>query len=465
MEKLTIQEVRDMLGADAYSGPERGTFSSVTIDSREVKPGALFFALTGKRCDGHDFVASAVRKGAAGVVVSRDVKLRKKVSCFRVRDVLRAMCKMARSYLKTTGAKVIAVTGSNGKTTTKEMIYHVIREKISCTRAEKSYNTEIGVPLAIFHVKAGQDYCILEMGTNAPGEIRNLTRIAHPSIGVVTNISRTHLEGLRDIHGVARAKGELVEALRPGEVAVLNHDDEWVQRLARHTRADVLWFGLEETCTAFAGNVSFGAASDSFDLNGKYPVKLAAPGGFNVGNALAAAAVAMNLGLKGKYIAQRLTSFKLPEMRMQRSRAGGVTLINDAYNANEASVTAAAHYLHWMKTKGDRYFVLGDMRELGAETGRAHRNVGKLLGLTSIEHIVTVGRDASDAAHEARRCPHRRSESISHYSTLSGAARFLASKVKAGDVVLFKGSRAMQLEKLVEELQEELKARKGGRRA
>ena len=465
MEKLTVEAVRDMLGGALYSGLREGTFSSVAIDSRAVKSGALFFALAGKRKDGHDFAASAVRKGAAGVVVSRDVKLPKKVPCFKVRDVLRSMGKMARQHLKTTGAKVIAVTGSNGKTTTKEMIYHVIREKTSCTRSERSYNTEIGVPLAVFNVKKGQEYCILEMGTNAPGEIRYLARIAHPSIGVVTNISRTHLEGLRDIHGVARAKGELVEALKPGEVAVLNHDDEWVQRLVRHTRGEVVWFGLEPTCTAFADNISFGAASDSFDLNGKFPVKLNAPGGFNVGNALAAAAVAIQLGLKDKYIAQRLTPFKLPDMRMQRIRAGGVALINEAYNANEASVTAAAHYLHWMKTKGERYFVLGDMRELGAETGRAHRNVGKLLGLTSIEHIVTVGRDAGEAAHEARRCPHRRSESVSNYTTLSGAARFLAADLKRGDVVLFKGSRGMQLEKLVKEVQEELKARKGGRRA
>ena len=463
MEKLTFDDVREMLGRATLKTSRAGEITNVIVDSRQAKPGSLFFALKGKRRDGHEFVSSAVRKGASGVVVEREVKLPKAAAVFTVDNALRALGQMAHNYLKRVGCKVIAITGSNGKTTTKEMLYHILRGKFSVVRSERSFNTEIGVPLTIFQTKQGVEYCILEMGTNARGEIARLVRIAPPWIGVVTNISRTHLEGLLDIHGVARAKGELLDQMTSDGIAILNQDDHWCHVLAKHTKARKVWFGVEKDCDVFPTDFSYTAAGVNFMLNGEHPVKLRMPGGHNVGNALAAAAVAMQLGVDAEYITQRLSLSKLPEMRMERISVGGVTLINDAYNANEASVAVAAGYMNGLKIKGDRTFVIGDMLELGAESGRAHRNVGGLLGGSSIDHIVTVGAEAAEAAHEARRV-RRGSHSVSSYTTLSGAARHLIANVKKGDVILFKASRGMEFEKLIEEVKEHLTPKKKKRR-
>jgi len=464
MERISFQDARRMLRDVSYMGSEDGEILSVTVDSREVTPGALFVALKGKRHDGHTFVSGAIRKGAAAVVVEQDVKAPRRVAVFRVQNTLRALGRLGRGYLDRTGAKVIAITGSNGKTTTKEMLYHILRKSFKCMRSPKSFNTEIGVPLSIFEAETGQDYIILEMGTNARGEISRMARIAPPVIGILTNISRTHLQGLHDLPGVARAKGELLDALKRDNIAVINCDNKWCRRAANHTRARVVRFGLEADCDVFASDVGITAAGSHFKLNDEVPVKLKTPGGHNIGNALAAAATAIQLGVEPELIARRLGSFKLPEMRMQRTVVASVTLINDAYNANEASVAVAADYLNRLKAKGTRCFVFGDMGELGQETGRAHRNVGMILGGMKIDYIVTVGEQAAEAAHEARRL-RRGSASVSSYGTVSGAARFLISRVQPGDVVLFKASRFMDFEKLHDEVREALKKRKGASRA
>jgi UDP-N-acetylmuramoyl-tripeptide--D-alanyl-D-alanine ligase len=459
MERLSFEEVRTMLGGADLVADRAGTVQSVTVDSRKVEAGALFFALKGERSDGHDFAASAVSGGAAGVVVEREVELPKPVAVFKVPDTLRALGTMARIYLLRAGPRVIAITGSNGKTTTKEMLYHIMRQKFRTERSEKSFNTEIGVPLTILKARRALEYLILEMGTNARGEIARLVRIAPADMGIITNISRTHLEGLLDIHGVARAKGELLDAMGPEATAVLNHDDQWCAFLSKHTKAKVVWFGVEPECAAYPTDVAFSATGIRFALNGKHPVRLRAPGGHNVGNALAAAAAAMQLGLDGEYIARRLGSFKLPEMRMQRIVVRGVTLINDAYNANEASVVVAADYLNRLESRGKRFFVLGDMLELGAESGRAHRSIGGILGATSIDYIVTAGNAVAETAHEARRL-RRGSHTVASYSTLSGAAKFLTANLAKGDVALFKASRGMSFETLLDEVRQGLETGK-----
>ncbi len=432
--------------------PERRVVQSsgVSIDSRTLQPGEIFFALEGERTDGHRFVREALEKGAAAAVVHTDVAVddAHNERVIRVEDTLRSLGETARAWRRKWGGVVIAVTGSNGKTTTREMIYHILSGAMPCKRSPRSFNTVTGVPLTLLQAGSEDRALVVELGTNAPGEIRELAGIAEPDIGVITNIAESHLEGLGSIEGVAEAKGELLDALPDGAPAFLNADDPWFDGLAGRHRGVVKSFGLGPRAAFRARAVRPTSRGSWFLVNDTIEVDLPVPGAHNVANAAAALAVAEHMGLSVAAAAARLRDFRLPPMRYQAEAIHGVTVITDCYNANPGSMRAALRTFAERPVTGRRVAVLGDMMELGEAGEGLHAALGADLIRYGLDAVWALGEFGPALVDAARR------------SGLDGVARCAGSPaevvsairdaVRPGDAILVKGSRGMEMEKLVE---------------
>jgi UDP-N-acetylmuramoyl-tripeptide--D-alanyl-D-alanine ligase len=412
----------------------------------------MFFALAGARSDGHDFVRSALEGGAACAVVSREVDLppalRERV--VRVKETRRALTQSARAYRRSWGGKVIAVTGSNGKTTTREMIYHILSASMPCRRSPKSFNTDVGVSLTLFQADPTDRVIVLEMGTNAPGEIAELAQIAEPDLGVVTNISETHLEGLGSIEGVAKAKAELLEALGRDSAAFLNADDPWSEFLAKRVRGKVISYGTRREADFRGHDVQVFEGGHSFLIRGGIRVEIAVPGRHNVLNALAALAVADYLGLCLSDAAARLATFRLPEMRYQVEQIRGITVVFDGYNANPGSMRAAIATFSETEVPGRRVAVLGDMMELGPSSEQLHRALGAEVARSGVNALWAVGKFAPLVARSAEE--NGLEGRVSQASDVQLIVRHVCEYLQPGDAVLVKGSRGMKMERLVEEI-------------
>jgi len=432
--------------------PERRVFAKgVSIDSRTVRPGEVFFALEGRRCDGHSFVVRALRKGAAAAVVHRDVdvpqEFRERV--IRVPDTLRALGESARLHRRRWDGTVIAVTGSNGKTTTRDMIFHILSAFVPCKCAPASFNTNVGVPLTLFCVEPGDQVVVVEMGTNAPGEIRELAGIAEPDLGVITNVGESHLEGLGSVEGVARAKAELLEGLRPDGVAVLNADDPWFAFLSGRWRGEVISYGVSSGA-AFRGRAVRPLRDGHWFVVDGVGVRLGVPGLHNVQNALAALAVARRLGVDLSSAGARLREFRLPPLRCQMEIVRDVTVIADCYNANPASMRAALELLRDLPVAGRRVALLGDMLELGAESARLHERLGAELLRYEVDVVYAVGRFAGCLADAAAK--HGLDGAARAMPTLDEATGEICTMLRPGDALLIKGSRGMAMERFLDQL-------------
>ena len=432
--------------------PERRRVQAtgVSTDSRTLRPGDVFFALDGARCDGHDFVAQVLERGAAAAVVSRDVwvppRFRERV--IRVPDTRQALGASARAFRREWGGTVLAVTGSNGKTTTREMMYHICSEQVACRRSPKSFNTDVGVPLTLFMAEPADTLLIVEMGTNAPGEIAALAAIAEPDIGLVTNIGPSHLEGLGTMEGVARAKRELLEALGPDGVAFLNADDPWSGFLADGYRGQLVTYGLAESAAFRGTNLETVPEGRRFSISRGVEVRLNVPGRHNVWNALAALAVAHHLGLDLAAAARRMGGFGLPRLRYEVEEIHGVTVISDCYNANPASMHAALETFAECPASGRRIAVLGDMLELGVESDRLHRVVGRQAARAGVDALWAVGSHARYLARSARESGLK--GPVFSARDLAAVEEQICEFLQPGDALLVKGSRGMAMEKLVE---------------
>ena len=463
MKPLTLSEVQRAVRGRWLARPSSPPpVTSVVTDSRGAAQGSLFVALRGERVDGHDFVLEAFARGAVAALVERPVgAVPDGVALFAVEDAVTALGDLARHYRSGLSATVVAVTGSNGKTTTKEMIAHLLGPSGAVVKAPESYNNFVGVPLSVFAVSPGTDFAVLELGTSAPGEIARLAAIAQPHLGVITNIGPTHLEGLGSVAGVARAKGELLDALPSEGTAVLNWDDDWCRRLARHSPVRVVTFGLSPEADVFATEVVRREGGLRFLLNGLCEATLPVAGTHNLLNALAAAAVCRRLGLSRQQVAQRLPGFRLPAMRLEEVSLGGLLLINDAYNANPVSMSAALSELTRRPAEGRRLFVAGDMKELGPDSPRYHRELGLRVAAGDLDGLFAVGEFAGEVAAGAVAGGFP-AEAVFTFATVEELVAGLAGEVGPGDVVLLKGSRAMGLERVVEGLRELLPSGKAG---
>jgi UDP-N-acetylmuramoyl-tripeptide--D-alanyl-D-alanine ligase len=456
MEALWGWEIIEAVQGLHRGGKKDCLLSGVCTDTRLLKGGELFVALQGKKYDGHAFIPQAIEKGASGLLVSRDTGITPSgVLVVEVKDTLEALGRLARYYKEKLPVKIVAVTGSNGKTSTKEMLHHLLSHSFTMVSTPGNYNNFVGVPLSLFQLEPYHELAVIEMGTSAPGEIRWLSWIARPEIGVITNVSEAHLEGLGDVEGVAMAKAELLENVVSGGHLVFNADNPWCQGMARTFPGRVTSFGLGEGSHIKGSELKEHEGGTSFVVNGRHKVYLRVPGLHNVYNALAALAVGYCLGLNLEELSLKLGDFCLPPMRMERHQIGEIAIINDAYNANPASMAAALAEFSRMDVSGQRCLICGDMAELGKEAVRLHMELGEMIARASVDLLLVIGCFATEIASAARRAGMGEWQ-IKICNNQDEVCQTAMSHLKKGDALLIKGSRCMRLEEVFNRLKARL---------
>ncbi len=464
--EITAEEILAAVSGIRISGKHQTRLAGISTDSRSISPGDVFLALKGERYDGHNFVLKSVERGAAGIVVQEDYWNRESVKgkgVFRnvvaitVADTLKALGDLAGWWRRQYDAQVVAITGSAGKTTTKEMTATILELANSTLKNQGNLNNLIGLPLTLLRLEKRHDKAVLEMGMNRPGEIARLTEIANPHVGAITNVGRAHLEGLGDLEGVARAKVELVEKISSSGKVALNGDDELLLKTASMFRKDVTTFGLRRVNDIRAGKIqNLGRKGVLFDLeysDGIWPVRLRTPGLQNVSNALAAASVCLCLNEPVENILDGLGRFEGVEGRfMVRSLPGDIILIDDTYNSNPSSLTAALESVKALVNEDMKVIVgLGEMMELGDEAEKAHKEAGRKIAEFSPDCFSAIGKHARDmikGAVEAGMPKSRAKVTENHDEML----QIIMDEMSDGCLIFLKGSRKMALEKVVEGL-------------
>ena len=460
----TAEEIIEATGGKLLCGDLRRPFSGVSIDSRDITVDNLFVAIIGEIHDGHAFTSNIVDQGVRGLVISRHKASHmpiaawksKNITCIAVEDTTRALGDMAAFNRLRSHASVVAITGSNGKTTTRRMTTTLLDQQYNTLTAIGNFNNDIGLPLTLLGLSTGHQWAVLELGTNNPGEIARLAEICSPDIGVLTNIGPAHLEGLGTIEGVMQEKGDLLKSLAPGANAILNADDPRVIRLAAKTKAHVTLYGLSHEATIRAEDINEAKDTIRFRLifaGESISVHLNTPGRFMVSNALAAAAVGHQIGLSCETVKTGLEAFKPVAGRMNiQHLPGDIHLIDDTYNANPESMKAAVATLNTMRAGARGMVVIGDMLELGAQAQSLHRDVGADAARSGISRLYAYGEFAAEVragAHDKGMQPD---------DTLEGnhddIVEDLKYQLQPGDWLLVKGSRGMAMEKVVQGLKD-----------
>jgi len=448
--KLPLARVAEFLSATGEF-EHKVVAQGYSIDSRTIQPGEMFFAVKGDRMDGHDFVEQALEKGAVAAAVRRDQLARYpvKTRLLAVEDTLVALQTLATAVRRLWAKPLIGVTGSTGKTTTKEAIAHVLSTRFRVLKSEGNFNNHFGLPLMLLKLEAGHEVAVIEMGMSHAGEIAALAKIAQPEIGVVTNVAPVHLEFFNSVADIARAKYELIESLPAGGTAILNADDEYVSQFGRDFRGKVVLYGLNASADVRAENVrSRGWEGSTFDViveSCREPAVLPLMGPHNIHNALAAVAAGLERGLNPSEAVHALASLAPADKRGQVVKLGNITVINDCYNSNPKALNAMIDALAVVPAKR-RIVVAGAMLELG-ETGESlHRQSGEHAASKKIDALLGV-RGQAEAMVEAAREAGMRAEFV---ATPEEAGEWLLRESRDGDAVLLKASRGVKLEKALE---------------
>jgi UDP-N-acetylmuramoyl-tripeptide--D-alanyl-D-alanine ligase len=448
--KLTLSKIAEFISATGEF-PREEVGQGYSIDSRTIRAGDLFFAVKGERLDGRDYVSAALEKGAAAAVVRKD-ELHRYPAPHRllaVDDTLAALQTLATAVRKVWGKPLVGVTGSAGKTTTKEAIAHVLGARFRVLKSEGNFNNHFGLPLMLLKLEPEHDVAVIEMGMSHAGEIRALAKIAQPEIGVVTNVAPVHLEFFDSLAGIARAKYELIESLSSTGTAVLNADDEYVSQFGRDFKGKVITYGTATGSDVRAENVQArGAAGSEFDVvisGARESARLPLVGEHNISNALAAVAVGLVRGLTLPEAVGALASLAPADKRGQVVQLGNITVINDCYNSNPKALHAMVDALTAMKA-GRRIVVAGEMLELGPAAEQMHRAAGRHIADKKIDVLIGV-RGLAQAMVDAARQAGAAAEFV---ATPEEAGEWLARETRDGDVVLLKASRGVKLEKALE---------------
>ena len=434
--------------------------TGVSTDSRSVKSGDLFVAIRGGKFDGHNFVTTAIEQSAAAVVVDQkwaDANKRMMISInvprLIVRDTVQALGRIANGYRRKFDIPVLAVGGSNGKTTTKEMIRAVLAQKFNVLCTEGNLNNHLGVPQTLFCLDGKHDVAVIEVGTNHRGEIAYLCEILEPTHGLITNVGKEHLEFFGTLDGVAKSEGELFRWLEAhGGTGFINGDDPRIVKQSRKLRKKIV-YGLEATRAKVKGAIQKvdeqGCTTVRIKHSGKsFTATLRIPGSHNAGNAVAAAAVGLSLKVPTTRIQSALELFSPSSKRMEVQQLNGITILNDTYNANPDSVIAALATLRSMKAAGKKIAVLADMLELGPKSAEYHKQIGKAVSSSGVAYLLTFGllsRHTNEAAAVKNKA---------HYDQKNVLAEYLLEIARSGDVILVKGSRGMKMEEVIAFLQE-----------
>ncbi len=451
--KLPLARIADLLQGTGEFDPN-AVATGYSIDSRTIRPGELFFAVKGEKMDGHDFVQQALEKGAVAAViaVAKVGGFSSRAGLIAVEDTLLALQGLAKAVRSLWGKPLIAVTGSAGKTTTKEAIAHVLSSKFRVLKSEGNFNNHFGLPLMLLKLEPEHDAAVVELGMSHAGEITALAQIAQPETGVVTNVAPVHLEFFNSVAEIARAKYELIESLPPAGTAVLNADDEYVSQFGRDFKGRVITYGFAAVATVRAENLEVsrrerGSAFDIVVAGQREPATLPLVGSHNVYNALAATAVALERGLSMGEVVSSLASLTPADKRGQVVRIGNITVINDCYNSNPKALAAMVDALAAMPA-GRRIVIAGEMLELGPQGDAMHRESGRHIAEKKIDVLIGV-RGLAAGMVEAARQAGIKAEFV---ATPEEAGKWLAAESREGDVVLMKASRGVKLERALERL-------------
>lgn len=463
---FTARSVAKATGGEVIQGGPTG--QGVAIDTRADCVGKVFVALRGDHHDSHDYLEQAVAKGCVGLVVDRDIdvgKLLREAALKRARepfvvkvaDTGEALLGIAREHRRRSRARVVGITGSCGKTSTKEWLGAVLESVMPAVRSPGSYNNHVGVPLTLFQLREETRAAVVEIGTNAPGEIAQLSEVARPDIGIVTCVAPAHLEGLGSLEGVAREKSCLPQALPAAGVCILNGDDAACRAMATLTEAKVEFLSVNREADWFATDVRFHALGTTFLLQGKRPVTLPRLGRHNVYNALAVIAAAHHLGVPEDVVLRQLASVPSAARRLEPKQVGGVTIFDDTYNMNPESARSALQAMAGLQAGGEGrgIAVFGGMAELGEDSLSLHRRLGEQVVKSGHEHLVCVG-GAAAAIAEGAVAAGMRGSAVHCVDDVNAAHRLLRDLLRAGDRVLFKASRRVQLDRLVDRMVGEL---------
>jgi UDP-N-acetylmuramoyl-tripeptide--D-alanyl-D-alanine ligase len=473
--EITVREIVSAIGGRLVSGSSDRYIQGLSTDSRKMVPGHMFLALKGEQYDGHDFLHEAVHAGAVGLIVEPAAPIQgglyeNTLAVVAVPSTLKALGDLALWWRRQWDGKIIAVTGSNGKTTTKEMAASILSLKAHTMRSPGNFNNLIGLPLSILLLGEEHKLAVLEMGMNRPGEIARLTRIAEPQIGVITNVARAHLEGLGDLEGVAAAKGELLQEMSQESTAILNGDSELTKRYASLFQGPIITFGLNPGNRVRAESMRCSKNSaQAFTLNiddERIQVRINLIGTHNVLNALAGAAIAFSLSLPMDLIARGLEGFQPLKGRLQVIDVnGGIRIIDDTYNSNPSSLNAALQTIKELKDKEHGLVVcLGEMLELGKEAAKYHFNAGQRIAGMGTRYLVVLGEHARhviEGAYDAGMHTGQTSLATTHTEMLEA----IKANVRPGDIVFLKGSRRVGLDKVVEGMKRYFDVLKGEKNA
>ena len=456
---FTIAELREIIRSTLQvsdSGKQGCSLTGISIDSRTIKAGDCFFAIRGENFDGHDYVSDAFAKGAICAIVDKDLSDEKfpDKCLLKVEDTIKALGDLAGEYRRQANFKVVAITGSVGKTTAKQIIHHVLSQRFRVYQSPKSFNNKIGVPLTLLGTDPKDEIVVTELGSNHPGEISYLTRIATPDIAVVTNVYPAHLEGFGDLQTIIQEKLSISEGLADDGIFIINADCEGLVDACRAKWTNFLTFGKSDNADYRAENIRCEGSAGRFTIDGtEVYLPLAGPG--NVENTIAAWAVCDRLGLTMDEFAFAVKSLSPVSMRSELLQIGTLTILNDCYNANPASMKNALQTLASLNTTGKRrlVFICGDMAELGNQAERLHIELGESIAQTGVELLFAVGKLSKIAAETTKSVAQYNLQIKCFDDTLS-ACNNLHEFIKDNDIILVKGSRTAGLEKAVEKLNE-----------
>jgi UDP-N-acetylmuramoyl-tripeptide--D-alanyl-D-alanine ligase len=426
------------------------SFSSISTDSRNITKGCLFVPIVGKNFDGHDYIDIALKKGAAGALTSSKVVIKNSGNLILVKDTLVALHLISKAYKNRYKIPFVGVTGSSGKTTTKDMLASILSLAGKTLKTEENFNNEIGVPKTLLNLNRSHKYAVIEMAMQGLGEIKELSNIVEPDVSIITNIGASHMEFLKSEKNVAKAKSEIMAFQNSNDISVLPADDKFFGFLRSRSRGKVVSFGIDNDPVVSALNIRYENERSIFAISTKeinINITLPVPGKHNIYDALAAAAAALALKVPAKFIKKGLEHFKLSSKRSNIINTRKFTLINDTYNANPDSMAAALNVLE--NYPGRRIAVLGDMFELGNISKKSHENIGKLVAGLDIDALITVGKLSNSIASSAKISGMKLVKTV---RSNKEAVKTLKRIMRTNDTILIKGSRGMRMEEIVEGL-------------
>lgn len=453
MAEFTLEEIITATGGTLLQGNSDRTVIGIATDSRVIQPGELFLALKGERFDGHVFLKAAVQSGAVAVLVMDYPVAGLDLPVIKVDDTLTALGRIAKFHRRRFSIPVVGITGSNGKTTTKDLLTSVLAASMEVVSTEGNFNNEIGLPLTLLRITGRTQAAVVEMGMRGLGQIRQLAGFAEPNIVVITNVGLTHLEILGTIENIALAKQELVESLPSSGLAVLNGDDPLVRRMGKATTAKTVFYGLEGDDLAYRGRVirSWEEGSAFMVDCGKEQLELTIPlpGRHNILNALAVVAAGKELGVSNQVIQKGLVSPNLTGKRLKMITRDGYRIIDDTYNASPTSVKASLDVLAEAGRSKRKIAVLADMLELGPTAAALHYETGVYAGKIGIDYLFAFGTHAKEYILGFESISEKRGE---YFSSKPALSAYLKQIIKPGDLVLVKGSRGMKMEDIIADL-------------